>query len=122
MTEKPSQAKIPDRLPFGTLDELTFMRECAARMNAFIRMYPKEARRLLRAFVPYEHELAEVYERFRTKPSKKPPGVTFGALYAAVLQTHHGTGYYLRPVVEDEIIVRIEVIRQSDDESVDAKD
>jgi hypothetical protein len=120
MTEKPSPAKTPEA-PFRTLDELTFMRECAARMNGFINTYPEEAQRVLRAFVPYEHELKAVHETFRIKPTDAPPGVTFGALYAAVLQTHHGTGYYLRPVVEDEKIVRLEVVRQSDDESAEHK-
>jgi hypothetical protein len=110
----PSPLKTPDE-PIRTLDELTFMRECAARMNGFINTYPEEAQRVLRAFVPYEHELAEVHKRFRVKPSDSPPGVTFGALYAAILQTHHGTGYYLRPVVEDDRIVRLEVVPQEED-------
>jgi hypothetical protein len=123
MTTTPSQAtKAPDGDPLSALDELTFMRECAARMNAFIHTYPEEAQRVLRAFIPYEHELAEVHERMLRRPGTAPPGVTFGALYAAVLQTHHGTGYYLAPVIDDDRIVRLEVRRQGDDESAAKKD
>lgn len=119
MTAKPSQEKTSEAGTFGTLDELTFMRECAARFNAFIHTYPEEAQHVLRAFIPYEHELVEIHRKFQTKPSSSPPGVTFGALYAAVLQTHHGTGYYLRPVIEGDRILRLEVVRQGDSESVD---
>lgn len=98
-----------------TIDELAFMLECAARLNAFIRTYPEEAQHVLRTFVPYEHELVEVHEKMRPRGNASLPGVTFGALFAAVLQTHHGKGYYMRPVVEDGLILRLEVVRQEED-------
>jgi len=122
MTEKPPPAKKEADKVFRTVDELAFMRECAARMNAFISTYPNEARHALSAFIPYEHELVEIHKSFRNKPSDVPPGVTFGALFAAVLQTHHGTGYYLRPLIENNQIVKLEVASQGDIEGAPHKD
>ena len=76
MTEKPPPAKTEADEAFHTVDELAFMRECAARINAFISTYPEEARHVLSAFIPYEHELVEIHKSFRSKPSSIPPGVT----------------------------------------------
>jgi hypothetical protein len=115
-----------DRDPLLVLDEHAFMKECAARMNAFIQTYPEEAQHVLRAFIPYQHELVEVHKAVLPPGSKKIPGVTFGAMYAAVLQTHHGVGYYLYPVVEEDPddprngeILRLEVRRQGPEEDGD---
>jgi len=103
--------------PIHVLDERAFMQEVADRINAFIRTYPREARRVLSAFIPYEHELAELHAA--ATGGDRPPGATVGGLIAAVLQTHHGTGYYLRPVMAPDgergtIVVRVEIARQDE--------
>lgn len=84
------------------------------RINAFIRSYPKEARHILAAFLPYEHELATVHEA--VDPSR-PPGASVAALFAGILQTHHGRGWVLSPVFGRDpeigtIVLRLDVTRQ----------
>jgi hypothetical protein len=102
-------------IPLSPFDELEFIRECAARLNAFIRTYPKEAHRVLAAFLPYEHELAELHEAF--DPSR-PPGVSVAALFAGIFQTQHGQGWVLSPVFGRDpelgtIVLRLDVTRQT---------
>lgn len=100
------------------LDEEQFANECASRINAFISTYPREARHLFAAFLPYEHELAQVHADACDSEDETPPGVTVGNLVAGILQTQHGTGWVLRPVFgKDPIlgmtIVRLCVVRQT---------
>jgi hypothetical protein len=98
--------------PIPILDERAFMQEVADRVNAFIRTYPREARRMLSAFIPYEHELAELH--LAASGGSHPPGATVGGIIAAVLQTPHG--YYLKPVLisgkEGAYIARVDVAVQ----------
>ena len=141
MTQTPSQKKPPPATTpdesFRTVDEHPFMQECAARINAFIQTYPQEAGHVLCAFVPYRHELVEIHTQIREahraergEPQKDgpEPGVTFAALFAAILQTHHGVGYYLAPVMDEDPrsptfmkLLRVEVKRQGEDEASDAQ-
>lgn len=86
--------------PFVLHDESAFMHECADRLNAFLQTYPAEAQHVLGTYIPYEHELVDVYEQLPDHSSRpKPPGIAVGALFAALLQTHMGTGYVLRAVI-----------------------
>jgi len=143
LLDKPVRRAPLDAKPIiRTLDERAFMQECADRLNGFLATYPKEAQHVLRTFVKYEHEMVEVHRalqarsRLRLLRSSRgqplvpdleeelpDPGVTFAALFGAVLQTHHGTGWYLRPVlipdpdegVGQTLIVRFEVVRQEEE-------
>lgn len=104
------------------IDELVFMRECATRINLFVNSCPNEALHIFKAFIPYKHELREVHARMQSPtgagtPNARGPGITFVALMAAVLQTHHGTGYYLAPVIENDRFVCVRVARQDEEES-----
>lgn len=114
---------VPDDEDAGTplalrplvLDEKTFMQECANRINSFLKSYPREARRSLSQFISYEHELAQLHEEFDA-----PSGISVGALFAGILQTHHGTGWYLRPNMAHDaklgkVVVSVEVARQDDE-------
>ena len=113
------------------LDEFTFMQECADRINAFLRNYPEEAQHVLTLFVEYQHELVDVHQNFRrldraskglppeAEEEEPSPGAPMASLISAILQTHHGTGYYLRPILAraangDVIIRRIEVASQEE--------
>lgn len=114
VTSKPIRIGPPP--PPRALDERAFVEECALRINAFIRAYPKEARHVLAAFLPYEHELAIVHEAI--SPTK-PPGTSVAALFAGILQTHHGRGWVLTPVFERDpeigtIVTRLDVTRQDE--------
>lgn len=110
---------IEDESPVpSVLDERAFMEECAERLNRFIRTYPREARHVLAAFLPYEHELATVQGYM--DPSR-PPGSTVAALFAGILQTQHGQGWVLTPVFEKDpefgtIVIRLDVVRQDADD------
>ena len=113
------------------LDEFTFMQECADRLNGFLRRYPEEAQHVLTLFVEYQHELVEVHQNFRRldrasrglppedDEDEPSPGAPVASLMSAILQTHHGTGYYLKPMLAraangDVIIRRIEVAPQEE--------
>jgi len=120
--------------PIFRLDEATFMDEVASRLNAFLVTYPAEAQHVLSQFIEYEHELvdihAEIRRRRRTHQGRPPeespptPGITVAQLFAAILQTHHGTGWVLRPVLLPDPdagvgyvrIVKFVVDRQEEDE------
>lgn len=92
-----------------TLDEQAFMQAVANRLNAFISTYPLESQHVLAQFIPYQHELVQVHNDARAQnraqkglppePVPSPAGITIGQLFAALLQTHHGNGYVLKPVV-----------------------
>lgn len=89
------------------------MQECANRINSFLKAYPREAQKSLATFIPYEHELAQLHEEYDA-----PPGISVGALFAAILQTHHGTGWYLRPQRSCDAktgLIGLEVARQDDE-------
>jgi hypothetical protein len=118
VTSAPIRVTPPPPPSKRFLDEKVFVEECAARINAFIRSYPKEARHILAAFLPYEHELASVHEEIA--PSR-PPGTTVAALLAGILQTHHGRGWVLTPVFGRDpkigtIVLRLDVARQDADD------
>lgn len=83
------------------LDEETFMRAVANRLNAFIDTYPLEAQHTLASFIQYQHELVAIHNYVRQQSGKPPsdPGITVAQLFAAVLQTHHGNGFVLRPII-----------------------
>jgi hypothetical protein len=90
------------------LDEETFMREVAARLNAFLDTYPSESQHVLSQFIEYKHELVGVHTYLRAKERKRqgkpvdhnapPPGINVAQLFAALLQTHQGNGWVLRPI------------------------
>jgi hypothetical protein len=111
------------------LDERTFMQECADRLNGFLRTYPREAQHVLTTFVEYEHELLDVHRNLRRlnraakglppEEDEPEPGTPMASLICAILQTHHGTGYYLRPRLSrspdgDVIIEKLEVASQDE--------
>ena len=116
----------PTSTPIVLHDEKAFMQECADRLNAFIHTYPDEAQHVLATYVTYEHELVAVHEHAtRHKIHKsKPPGVTIAALFAALLQTHRGNGFFIRPLVVPDPdagvgcsrIVKFNVVEQDDGE------
>ena len=108
------------------IDEQLFMQECADRINTFLINFPNEAQHVLSAFIPYEHEFVEIYKEFRARnrpdTPRTAPGVTVAALFAALMQTPHGNGWFLRPVLMpdpdnpgDALIVRVEAVRQNDE-------
>lgn len=78
-------------------DEQAFMQECANRFNGFLHTYPEEAQHLLTSFIKYEHELVEVHLAHQTRPAA--PGITLAYLMCALLQTHRGNGWVLRPIL-----------------------
>ena len=111
------------------LDEQTFMQECADRLNGFLHTYPREAQHLLTLFVEYEHELVDVHQNLRRldraskglppEEDEPPAGAPVASLIAAILQTHHGTGYYLRPVLARDgegtvVIEKFKVVTQEE--------
>ena len=85
------------------------MAEVANRLNAFIDAYPQESQHILSQFVEYEHELVGIHSETRriarsqegkTLEREPPtPGITVAQLFTALLQTHHGNGYVLRPLL-----------------------
>lgn len=91
-----------------TLDEVAFMNEVCARLNAFLATYPEEAQHLFQQFLPYRHELVSVHQEMRRvsrmlrglppENPRPPAGVTLANLFVALLQTHHGNGYVIQPV------------------------
>jgi cytochrome b len=93
------------------------MQECADRMNAFLVTYPDEAQHVLSRFVEYQHELVEIHEGFQRRrrlergelpldddddASHPPVGAPVIAIMSAILQTHVGNGWFIRPVHLDE--------------------
>jgi hypothetical protein len=94
--------------PIFRLDEESFMKEVASRLNSFLVTYPAEAQHVLSQFIEYEFELVDVHTEMRRRARARrgqppedgpPPGITVAQLFAAVLQTHHGTGWVLRPIL-----------------------
>jgi hypothetical protein len=95
--------------PIFQLDEEGFMNEAANRLNSFLATYPAEAQHVLSQFVEYQHELVDIHAELRRRsrarqgrpPEEHPPvpGITIAQLFAAILQTHHGTGWALRPIL-----------------------
>lgn len=90
-------------MEISVIDERTFVTECCARLNAFLLLAPLEAQRLLRTVLPYKHELVDLHRRHQVSLGLDPdvdddPGVPVAALFAGILQTRHGDGYYIRPV------------------------
>lgn len=91
-----------------TVDEVAFMNEVCARLNAFLTTYPEEAQHLFGQFLPYRHELVSVHQEMRRMtreirglPPETPPppaGATLVNLFVALMQTHHGNGYVIQPV------------------------
>lgn len=91
-----------------TVDEVAFMNEVCARLNAFLTTYPEEAQHLFYQFLPYRHELVSVHQEMRRmtreaqglppeNPSP-PAGVMLINLFVSLMQTHHGNGYVIQPV------------------------
>lgn len=141
-----TQDSITKNTTIPVMDEHAFMTECADRINSFLVSYPNEAQHVLSIFVKYEHELVDVHESYRRKARlergelplddedeeddedlQPPAGAPVLAIMAAILQTHVGNGWYLRPVlVRDPTgsvgtrIVKMEVIRQDDSDPDDA--
>jgi len=95
--------------PIFRLDEETFMTAVANRLNSFLATYPAEAQHVLSQFVGYKHELVDIHtelrRRSRARQGRPPeenlptPGISVAQLFAAILQTHHGTGWAIRPVL-----------------------
>lgn len=106
----PQQDSI-SKTPILLIDEKVFMEEVAGRINGFLATHPKEAQYLLSHFIEFRHELVSIYETEREAARiargmpeipaeyKRAPGLTIGALLGALMQTHHGTGYVLKPVI-----------------------
>ena len=124
----PTLAYGDDQEPYEPIilhDERAFMEECADRLNAFLVTYPREAQQVLATFVSYEHELVSVHEQLnRHKPyGARPPGAHVAALFGAVLQTHQGNGFFLRPLILPDPdsgpgcsrIVKFVVVEQEDE-------
>jgi len=97
--EQDSLARVstPIETPITLHDERAFMQECADRLNGFIQTYPDEAEHLLMTFLEYEHEMIEIHLAHQKRPTI--PGVTLAYLICALLQTHQGNGWVLRPIL-----------------------
>lgn len=100
--QRPQTPVRPTSEPIVVHDERAFMQECADRLNAFLATYPDEAQHVLSTFVEYQHELVSIYRHLhRNRPHKahSTPGVTVASLICALLQTHQGNGYVVRPLI-----------------------
>jgi len=100
--------------PFVMLDEQTFMLEVCERLNDFIKHYPNDSQQVFARFLPYEDELAWIHEQIAGPEST--PGATVAALFCGIFQTHVGTGWFIRPVLDrtNRTLVRFEVVKQED--------
>ena len=130
----PTQDKVTTQ-PIFRLDEEAFMNEVANRLNSFLGMYPAEAQHVLSQFVEYNHELVTLHSEMRRRararqgrpPEENPPvpGITIAQLFAALLQTHHGTGWVLRPVLlpdPDAGVGYVRIVKFVVDRQEDLKD
>lgn len=109
------QAEFPDdsstRLTaIPVLDERTFVTECCGRLNAFLLKAPKEAQHVLQTFIEYRHELVGLHRNHHVakriaegtllddEGPQPVAGAPVAAIFAGLLQTPHGDGFYIRPI------------------------